>query len=163
MDWVEFAAIPEMYYTAYVSLFDVLRVAKGETLLIRGGTSSVGIAALQLEKSIGATVISTTRSKDKVELLKQYGADFVLLDDTSLSKELFGYFPKGVNKVLELVGTVTLKHSLKLLSKQGTLCMAGILGGEWMLHNFEPMADIPSGTYFTQFDSQLIKEKLIAI
>lgn len=161
MDWVEFAAIPEMYYTAYASLFDVLRVAKGETLLIRGGTSSVGIAALQLAKSIGATVISTTRSKDKVELLKRYGADFVLLDDISLSEELFGHFPKGVNKVLELVGTVTLKHSLKLLSEQGTLCMAGILGGEWVLHNFEPMLDIPSGVYFTQFDSQLIKEKLV--
>lgn len=39
--------------------------------------------------------------------------------------------------------------------------MAGILGGEWVLHNFEPMADIPSGVYFTQFDSQLIKEKLV--
>lgn len=162
MDWVECAAIPEMYYTAYASLFDVLRVAKGETLLIRGGTSSVGIAALQLAKSIGATVISTTRTKDKVELLKQYGADFVLLDDTSLSEELFCYFPKGVNKVLELVGTVTLKHSFKLLSEQGTLCMTGILGGEWVLHNFEPMVDIPSGAYFTQFDSQLIKEKLVA-
>ncbi|WML56183.1 alcohol dehydrogenase catalytic domain-containing protein [Neobacillus sp. PS2-9] len=63
LDWVELAAIPEMYYTAYASLFDTLRLTKGETLLIRGGTSSVGLAALQLAKSVGATVVSTTRTK----------------------------------------------------------------------------------------------------
>ncbi|MBV7508664.1 zinc-binding alcohol dehydrogenase family protein [Bacillus sp. sid0103] len=162
MDWVELAAIPEMYYTAYASLFDPLQLKKGETLLIRGGSSSVGLAALQLAKSVGATVISTTRNTNKLEFLKEYGADFVLLDDGSLSEQLFSLFPNGVNKVLELVGTVTLKHSLKLLSEHGILCMTGILGGEWVLENFEPMMDIPSGTYFTQFDSGVnFKEKLL--
>ncbi|WP_462410543.1 zinc-binding alcohol dehydrogenase family protein [Neobacillus sp. Marseille-QA0830] len=153
LDWAELAAIPEMYYTAYRSLFDTLRLKKGETLLIRGGTSSVGLAALQLAKSIGATVISTTRNANKVEFLKEYGADFVLLDDGSLFEQLFPVFPNGVNKVLELVGTTTLKTSLRLLSEQGILCMTGILGGEWVLDHFEPMVDIPSGRYFTQFDS----------
>lgn len=161
MEWDQMAAIPEMYYTAYASLFDVLRLTKGETLLIRGGTSSVGLAALQLAKSIGATVISTTRNKNKVNFLEQHGADFVLIDDGSLAEQLFSFFPEGVNKVLELVGTVTLKESLKLLSEHGTLCMIGILGGEWVLSNFEPMSDIKSGTYFTQFDSQNIKEEII--
>ncbi|MEC2054752.1 zinc-binding dehydrogenase [Peribacillus psychrosaccharolyticus] len=162
MDWVELAAIPEMYYTAYASLFDALQLKKGETLLIRGGSSSVGLAALQLAKSVGATVISTTRNTNKMEFLKEYGADFVLLDDESFSEQLFSFFPNGVNKVLELVGTTTLKHSLKLLSEHGILCMTGILGGEWLLENFEPMMDIPSGTYFTQFDSGAnFKEKLL--
>lgn len=162
MDWVKLAAIPEMYYTAYASLFNTLRLMKGETLLIRGGTSSVGLAALQLAKSIGATVISTTRNTNKLEFLKQQGADFVLLENKSLSEQLFPLFPNGVNKVLELVGTVTLKNSLKLLSEHGILCMTGILGGEWVLDNFEPMMDIPSGAYFTQFDSgENFKEKLL--
>jgi NADPH:quinone reductase-like Zn-dependent oxidoreductase len=161
MDWIQLAAIPEMYYTAYASLFDALQLTKGETILIRGGTSSIGLAALQLAKSVGATVVSTTRSRNKIEFLKQHGADYVLLDDSSLSEQLFRYFPNGVNKVLELVGTSTLKHSLKLLSEHGILCMTGILGGEWMLHNFEPMVDIPCGVYFTQFDSQNIKEKIL--
>ncbi|PFO03304.1 alcohol dehydrogenase [Bacillus sp. AFS076308] len=163
MDWVELAAIPEMYYTAYASLFDTLRLKKGETLLIRGGSSSVGLAALQLAKSVGATVISTTRNTNKVDFLKQYGADFVLLDDGSLSEQFFSLFPNGVNKVLDLVGTVTLKHSLKLLSHHGILCMTGILGGEWVLGNFEPMMDIPSGTYFTQFDSGINFNKNLLI
>jgi NADPH:quinone reductase len=161
MEWVELAAIPEMYYTAYASIFDVLRLTKGETLLIRGGTSSVGLAALQLAKSVGATVISTTRNKNKLEFLKQYGADFVLLDDGNLLEQLFSYFPKGVNKVLELVGTVTLKNSLELLSEYGILCMTGILGGEWEMERFEPMVDIPTGVYFTTFTSTPVKEKIL--
>ncbi|WP_375088722.1 zinc-binding alcohol dehydrogenase family protein [Peribacillus sp. RS7] len=162
MDWVKLAAIPEMYYTAYASLFDTLMLKKEDILLIRGGTSSVGLAALQLAKSVGVTVISTTRNKGKVELLKQYGADFVLLDDDSIQTQLYSIFPHGVDKILELVGTVTLKSSLGMLAEKGVLCMTGILGGEWVLENFEPMADIPSGSYFTQFDSgDNFKEKLL--
>lgn len=162
MDWVKLAAIPEMYYTAYASLFDTLRLTKGETLFIRGGTSSVGLAALQLAKSVGATVITTTRNKRKIDFLKQYGSDFVLLDDERLADQFFSLFPNGVNKVLELVGTVTVKQSLKLLAEHGILCMTGILGGEWVVNNFEPMMDIPSGAYFTQFDSGVnIKEKIL--
>ncbi|MDS0524305.1 zinc-binding alcohol dehydrogenase family protein [Clostridium sp. SHJSY1] len=161
MEWTQMATIPEMYYTAYASLFEVLRLTIGETLLIRGGTSSVGLAALKLAKSIGATVISTTRTPNKLEFLKENGADFVLMDDSNLLDQLFSSFPNGVNKILELVGTVTLKNSLKLLSEHGTLCMIGILGGEWILNNFEPMVDITSGTYFSQFDSQNIKEEIL--
>lgn len=161
LEWGELAAIPEMYYTAYASLFNVLHLAKGETLLIRGGSSSVGLAALQLAKSVGATVISTTRNQNKLEVLKQYGADFALLDDESLSEQLFSIASKGVNKVLELVGTVTLKNSLGLVSENGILCMTGILGGEWEMERFEPMVDIPTGVYFTTFTSTPVKGKVL--
>ncbi|MEH7883658.1 zinc-binding alcohol dehydrogenase family protein [Bacillus sp. JJ1609] len=162
MDWVKLSAIPEMYYTAYASLFDVLMLKSEDTLLIRGGTSSVGLAALQLAKSIGVTVISTSRTRSKIELLKQQGADYVLLDKENIQKQLHSIFPQGVNKILELVGTITLKNSLGMLAEKGILCMTGILGGEWVLENFEPMVDIPSGSYFTQFDSGAnFKEKLL--
>jgi len=153
LDWVKLAAIPEMYYTAYASLFDSLMLTTGDTLLIRGGTSSVGIAALQLAKSIGVTVVSTTRNKQKVEQLNKLGADYVLLDEGDIQPQLYSIFPDGVNKILELIGTVTLKNSLRMLDEKGILCMSGILGGEWEMASFEPMVDIPSGTYFTQFDS----------
>ena len=162
MDWVNLAAVPEMYYTAYASLFDTLMLKKEDVLLIRGGTSSVGLAALQLAKSIGTSVISTSRNKGKLELLKQHGADFVLVDDENMQTQLHSIFPQGVNKILELVGTVTLKNSFSMLTEKGILCMTGILGGEWVLENFEPMVDIPSGSYFTQFDSGAnFKEKLL--
>lgn len=162
MDWVKLAAIPEMYYTAYASLFDVLMLKSEDTLLIRGGTSSVGLAALQLAKSIGVTVITTTRNKNKVDKLKQYGSDYVLLDHGDVQKDLQKIYPQGVNKLLELVGTVTLKDSLGMLAEKGILCMTGILGGEWVLNQFEPMVDIPSGSYLTQFDSgQNFKKELL--
>lgn len=161
VDWVELAAIPEMYYTAYASLFNCLRLTEGETLLIRGGTSSVGLAALQLAKSAGATVISTTRDRNKLDVLKHAGADYVLLDDERLTEQLFAIAPKGVNKVLELVGTVTLKHSLSLLSVHGILCMSGILGNEWEIDRFEPLVDIPTGVYFTAFTSEFVQESLL--
>ncbi|WP_419873425.1 zinc-binding alcohol dehydrogenase family protein [Candidatus Pristimantibacillus sp. PTI5] len=162
MDWIELAAIPEMYYTAYATLFDCLRLTKGETLLIRGGTSSVGLAALQLAKAVGATVISTTRDSKKIDILKHAGADAALLDDDRLTESLLAIAPKGVNKLFELVGTVTLKHSLSLVSEHGILCMSGILGNKWEIDRFEPLVDIPTGVYFTAFTSELVKEALLA-
>ncbi|WP_342387913.1 zinc-binding alcohol dehydrogenase family protein [Salinicoccus bachuensis] len=162
MDWETLAAVPEMYYTAYASTIDVLDLKEDDVLLIRGGTSSVGLAALQLAKSIGATVVSTSRSKSKFDLLKQHGADFVVTDDEHINAQLHSIFPNGVDKVLELVGTATLKSSLSMLAEKGILCMTGILGGEWVMENFEPMVDIPSGRYFTQFDSGAnFKERLL--
>jgi NADPH2:quinone reductase len=129
--------------------------------LIRGGTSSLGLAALQLAKSVGATVISTTRNKNKAEYLKEMGSNYALLDDESLSEQLFAITPTGVNKVLELVGTVTLKHSLSLVAENGILCLSGILGNEWELDRFEPLVDIPTGVYLTAFTSETIKEHLL--
>ncbi|ALA42305.1 zinc-binding alcohol dehydrogenase family protein [Paenibacillus jamilae] len=161
MKWTELAAIPEMYYTAYASLFECLQLTADEVLLIRGGTSSVGLAALQLAKSTGVTVISTTRNSGKLAYLQQAGADFALLDDEYFTKEVYKIAPNGVDKVLELVGTVTIKESLQLVSEQGTLCMSGILGNEWTLDSFEPLIDIPTGVYFTAFTSEVIKENVL--
>jgi NADPH2:quinone reductase len=161
MDWVELAAIPEVYYTAYASLFDCLRLKMGETLLIRGGTSSVGLAALQLAKAAGAIVISTTRDSSKIDSVMQAGADVVLLDNEHLSHELQAIAPQGVDKVLELIGTVTLKHSLSLVAPRGILCMSGILGNAWEIDRFEPLVDIPTGVYFTAFTSEVINENLL--
>jgi NADPH:quinone reductase-like Zn-dependent oxidoreductase len=154
MDWVEFAAIPEMYYTAWGSLVDALKLQKGETLLIRGATSSVGLASIQIAKAMGVTVAATTRNKEKTELLHQFGADLILVDDDTIVPELEKSIPNGVDKILELVGTTTLQTSFKMLKHGGILCMSGILGGSWALEHFAPMDFIPSGSYFTIFDSQ---------
>ncbi|OMF05868.1 alcohol dehydrogenase [Paenibacillus amylolyticus] len=161
MEWTKLAAIPEMYYTAYASLFESLQLTTGELLLIRGGTSSVGLAALQLAKSVGATVISTTRDSGKLAYLQQAGTDFALLDDEHFTNNVVEIAPNGVDKVLELIGTLTLKESLQLVSERGILCMSGILGNEWNLKSFEPLVDIPTGVLFTAFTSEVIKETVL--
>jgi len=144
LPWSTLGAIPEMFQTVSGSLTQALEVQKGETLLIRGGTSSIGMLSCQLAKHLGLTVISTTRNEGKKKFLIENGADHVLIDNGTVSQELRTLFPEGVNKVLELIGIKTLKDSLMCIKPQGIVCMTGILGGEWTLKEFTPMGDIPS-------------------
>ena len=144
LPWNVLGAIPEMFQTVSGSLTQALEVQKGETLLIRGGTSSIGMLACQLAKHYGLTVIATTRNPDKEQYLKANGADYVLIDNGEVSSKLKSLFPDGVDKVLELIGTVTLKDSLKCIRPKGVVCMTGILGNEWTMKEFTPMGDIPS-------------------
>lgn len=153
-DWATLAAIPETYYTAYSSVVNALRVKKGETLLIRGGTSTVSIAALQVAKALGATVVSSTRSPDKKGgRLKEHGADHVIREEADVSDSLYELFPNGVDKILEMVGTATLNNSLSLLAAGGIACMTGEMGGEWEFGKWSPMEQIKSETYLTIFAS----------
>lgn len=144
LSWDILGAIPEMFQTVSGSLNEALEIHQGETLLIRGGTSSIGMLACQLAKAKGLTVLSTTRNPDKQQALLDNGADYVLIDDGSIADKVKRIIPNGVNKVLELIGTQTLKDSLKCIAIKGTVCMTGILGNEWTMKDFTPMGDIPS-------------------
>ena len=144
LPWETLGAIPEMFQTVSGSLNQALEITKGETLLIRGGTSSIGMLAGQLAKSKGLTVISTTRNPDKKQTLLDNGIDHVIIDDGSVKDQVREIYPNGVDKVLELIGTKTLKDSLKCIALKGMVCMTGILGNEWTMKDFTPMGDIPS-------------------
>ncbi|OJJ14332.1 NADPH:quinone reductase [marine bacterium AO1-C] len=144
LPWDTLGAIPEMFQTVSGSLNQALEIQSGETLLIRGGTSSIGMLACQLAKAKGLTVVSTTRNPAKTQSLIDNGADHVIIDNGSIKDQLRVIFPEGVNKVLELIGTRTLKDSLQCISLKGTVCMTGILGNEWTMNEFTPMGDIPS-------------------
>ena len=144
LPWSILGSIPEMYQTVSGSLDQALEIKENEVLLIRGGTSSIGILSCQIAKTKGLTVISTTRNAEKTEFLKELGADHVVIDDGTIQKKIRELFPNGVNKVLELIGTKTLKDSLQCIKPQGIVCMTGILGNEWTMKEFTPMGDIPS-------------------
>jgi NADPH:quinone reductase-like Zn-dependent oxidoreductase len=144
LPWAVLGAIPEMFQTVSGSLNEALEIKTGETLLIRGGTSSIGMLACQLAKSMGLTVVSTTRDEAKVVHLKDNGADHVIIDDGDVNSKLRQIYPQGVDKVLELVGIASLKDSLKCIRPKGIVCMTGILGGSWTMNEFTPMGDIPS-------------------
>jgi NADPH2:quinone reductase len=144
LTWEVLGAIPEMFQTVSGSLNLALEIQREETLLIRGGTSSIGMLALQLAKAKGLTVISTTRNPEKKKVLLDNGADHVVIDNGEVSELVREIFPQGVDKVLELIGTTTLKDSLKSIALKGMVCMTGILGNEWSMKRFTPMGDIPS-------------------
>jgi len=144
LSWSILGAIPEMFQTVSGSLNQALEIESGETLLIRGGTSSIGMLACQLAKVKGLTVISTTRNPEKKNTLLDNGADYVVMDEGQVRQQVRKLFPDGVNKVLELIGTRTLKDSLKCIAPKGLVCMTGILGNEWTMKEFTPMGDIPS-------------------
>ncbi|MGB5205562.1 MAG: zinc-binding alcohol dehydrogenase family protein [Eudoraea sp.] len=163
LPWSTLGSIPEMFQTVSGSLTQALEVRSSETLLIRGGTSSIGMLSCQLAKHLGLTVISTTRNKSKTEFLIENGADHVLIDNGTVAEELKELFPDGVNKVLELIGIKTLKDSLKCIKRRGIVCMTGILGGEWTLKEFTPMGDIPSLGRLTVYmgDAANLKKDLL--
>ena len=158
--WSEIAAYPELYYTAYGSLFKSLKLKEGETLLVRGGTGSVALAAIQLAKAINVRVIATSRSASKEQFLKEKGADEVIVGNENFDENLKKLFPDGVDKVLELIGRPTLKSSLKSVKQGGIVCMTGCLGG-WIIEDFEPLVDIISESYLTSFDSTNVNKDTV--
>ena len=153
LDWKELAAIPETFYTAYGSLEMSLQLSSDDMLLIRGGSSTVGVAAIQLAKAVGARVVATTRSERKGELLLQYGADDVMLEGDDFRIRFLKQYPAGATKVLELIGASTLRDSLRLTSFHGIVCHTGLLGGVFGLKNFDPIKEVPAGVYLTGFYS----------
>lgn len=152
LPWEILGALPEMFQTVYGSLHSALKIKKGETILIRGGTSSIGLLAAELAKSEGLKVISTTRNISKQNLLLDNGADKVLIDDGNLSNHISNQNIK-IDKVLELVGTSILKDSLASVARGGIVCMTGMLSEQWSIKDFAPMDYIPAGTFLTVYDS----------
>ena len=155
LPWETLAALPETFLTAWGSL-DTLDLKSGHTLLIRGATSSLGLAALSLAREKGVRVIATTRSPAKAAVLLQNGAEQVVIDTGQIAAQVREIVAGGVNGVLELVGVTTLRDSLKAVAPHGTVCNSGILGNSWVIDHFEPLVDIPSSVKLTVYTSDNI-------
>jgi NADPH:quinone reductase-like Zn-dependent oxidoreductase len=128
-----------------------------ERLLIRGGTSSVGMAAASIASGYGVKTAATTRRHGKAGALAAAGVGHALVDDGgSLAASVYAIWPEGPDYVLDLVGACTISDSLRLVRPGGTVCMTGSLSG-WTIPDFEPIAMIPSGTRLTAFHSDNLK------
>ena len=151
LPWEILGALPEMLNTVWGSLFSSLQLKSGDHLLIRGGTTSIGLAAAAIAKNHGCFVASTSRKADREASLRASGADDVFVDTGSIASEVRKRHPDGFTKCLELIGITTVRDSLKCMSQNGILCMTGIAGGKWTFDDFTPLDDIPTGVCFTTF------------
>jgi NADPH:quinone reductase-like Zn-dependent oxidoreductase len=154
LPWETLGAIPEMLQTSWGSLFSALQLQKGDRLLIRGGTTSVGLAAAAIAANHGAFVASTTRNPDRVDLLRSCGASQVFVDNGSIAQEVADASPEKFDKVLELIGTATLLDSLRCARPRGIVCMTGIVGNKWSFDDFAPMDAIPSTVGLTVYTGE---------
>jgi NADPH:quinone reductase-like Zn-dependent oxidoreductase len=151
LPWAELAAIPETYATAWTTLFRNLEIKEGQTVVIRGATSSFGQAAVNLAVNAGAKVIATTRSRERFAKLEALGASRVELEGPDLSKRIAE--AKQIDAVLDLVGNSTILDSLAMLRRGGRACIAGWLGGLAPIPDFNPLLQMSSGVYLTFFGS----------
>lgn len=154
LPWSTLGAIPEMLQTAHGSLTVGLQATAGQTLLIRGGTSSVGLAAAVLAKLRGMTVISTTRSQDKFDLLNKAGVDHPLLDTGEISGKVRRLVNGGADGAIELVGVNVMRDTLRATRPGGTVCFTGMLSDEWTIPEFYPMDWLPNGVRLTAYSGE---------
>jgi len=151
LPWAVLGAVPETLQTAQGSLSIGLDLQPGQTLLIRGGTSALGLAATTLAKDRGATVLATTRQPERAAALRAHGVDHVIVDDGQVARAVRAVMPEGVDAALELVGTTTLPDTLRATRVHGTVCFTGMLSNHWTVDQFYPIDYIPRGVRLTAY------------
>lgn len=130
-DDVQAASLPETFFTVWSNVFDRGRLQSGETLLVQGGTSGIGVTAIQLAKAFGATVIATAGSDDKCAACLQLGADHAInyrtQDFSAAAKELTG--GQGVDVILDMVAGDYVAREVECLAEDGRLVIIAVQGG----------------------------------
>ena len=154
LDWEVFGAIPETYLTAWGVIHEAIGLQPDTSLLIRGGTSSVGLAAANIAQEMGCTVLSTTRNEAKIPAMKAAGVDHILMDDGSIAGKVKEIIPSGVAGVIELVGIEkTIMDCLQATAPKGTVGMVGFLGDTW---NYKFFPWMPSTVKLTLYSSETL-------
>lgn len=150
LPWEQLAVLPEVYSTAWSCLFTVLDLRKGENLLIRGATSTIGQAAVNLAVNAGAKVTATTRREERFEILKKMRVDHVAREESGMK------FQKRFDKTLNLIGNTVLLECISLTRPGGRMLQAGWLGGLAPVQDFNPMVEMESGVHFSLFHSKVL-------
>jgi putative PIG3 family NAD(P)H quinone oxidoreductase len=128
---VEAASLPETFFTVWSNVFDRARLAPGESFLVQGGSSGIGVTAIQMVKAFGHAVFATAGSKEKCEACQKLGADraidYKTEDFAAVVKEATG--GRGVDVILDMVGGDYVDRELKCLADDGRIVLIAFLGG----------------------------------
>ena len=128
---LEAATLPETYFTVWSNVFDRAQLAEGESLLVQGGSSGIGVTAIQLAKALGHRVFATAGTKDKCRAVEALGAERGINyrdeDFVAVVKELTG--GKGVNVILDMVAGDYVAREIDCLADDGRLVVIALLGG----------------------------------
>ncbi len=131
LDDVQAASLPETFFTVWSNVFDRGRLQTGETLLVQGGTSGIGVTAIQLAKAFGAQVIATAGSDEKCEACLRLGADHAInyrtQDFSAVARELTG--GRGVDVILDMVAGDYVAREVECLAEDGRLVIIAVQGG----------------------------------
>jgi NADPH:quinone reductase-like Zn-dependent oxidoreductase len=154
LPWDAFAAVSESYATAWSAVCENIDLLPGQTLLVRGATSSLGQAAVNIAVELGARVIATTRNARRRGLLEALGASEVLVEQAELSKRVRELHPRGVDAVLDVIGNSTVLDSLAMARRGGRVCVVGLLDHVKSIPDFNPLFQMPhAGVHFSGFVS----------
>jgi len=128
---LEAAALPENFFTVWTNVFERGRLKAGETFFVHGGSSGIGLTAIQLAKAFGARVFTTVGNQQKAIACKLYGAEVTLnYKEQDFEKELQAVVGKpGVDVILDMVGAPYLAKNIRLLGVEGRLAQIALLGG----------------------------------
>jgi putative PIG3 family NAD(P)H quinone oxidoreductase len=141
LDLVHAAGIPETTFTVWTNVFERGRLARGETILIHGGSSGIGTTAIQLARAAGARVLATAGSAEKCAACESLGAERAInyreTDFVDAVRELTG--GAGVNLVLDIVGGEYVSRNLDVLTMEGRLVQIGVMGGPKAQLNMMPI------------------------
>ena len=128
---VEAASLPETFFTVWSNVFDRCHLRAGETLLIQGGSSGIGVTAIQLAKAMGARVIVTAGSDDKCAACIQLGAEHAINYKTQDFKDEVKRLTdgKGVDVILDMVGGSYVAREVEILAEDGRIAIIAVQGG----------------------------------
>lgn len=141
LSMLEAAALPENFFTVWVNVFDTCKLAAGERFLVHGGSSGIGLTAIQLAKAFGAEVFTTVGNAEKQAFCKSIGADHVFnyKTDDWLAGIQAATQKKGINVILDMVGGSYIERNLRLLALEGRYCFIAFLEGGSATVDFRPV------------------------
>ncbi|MEM5313287.1 zinc-binding dehydrogenase [Paraburkholderia sp. JHI869] len=162
LPWEELATLPLAYLTAWGAVAASLEAKAGQTLLVRGGTSSVGLAAIAYANAFGLNVLATTRSAAHVERLYHAGAHEVLIDSgeiaAAVARECL-----HVDAALEIVSAANVIDTAKMVRPFGSVTVVGTLAGPPLLASFDMARDLPPAVRLSFFTSDLLGAKALPL